>query len=196
MTAAEAIVTGFNSWMGIANPASPYQSELGNRMLFGVLINGQGTPFSISQLSFSATSTDGNGLAFGFGAGSYNYSLDYQGILFGADGLLGGGDYSFVTSGPNTQLVDGLVGRGSGNSYAAYCSPCTAAEQQAAIDAAAAAVAFQFTGTYLLGETTGSGTFNVSAVPESSTWAMMILGFAGVGCLIYRRRNQAALTVA
>ena len=103
VTAAEAIVTGFNSWMGIANPASPYQSELGNRMLFGVLINGQGTPFSISQLSFSATSTDGNGLAFGFGAGSYNYSLDYQGILFGADGLLGGGDDTFVTSGPRVQ---------------------------------------------------------------------------------------------
>jgi hypothetical protein len=37
----------------------------------------------------------------------------------------------------------------------------------------------------------------VSAVPEPSTWAMMILGFAGVGFMVYRRRNQAsALTVA
>ena len=33
---------------------------------------------------------------------------------------------------------------------------------------------------------------NVSAVPEPSTWAMMILGFAGVGFMAYRRRNQAA----
>jgi hypothetical protein len=32
----------------------------------------------------------------------------------------------------------------------------------------------------------------VAAVPEPSTWAMMILGFAGVGYLTYRRRNQAA----
>jgi len=31
------------------------------------------------------------------------------------------------------------------------------------------------------------------AVPEPSTWAMMILGFAGVGFLVYRRRNQAAV---
>jgi hypothetical protein len=31
-----------------------------------------------------------------------------------------------------------------------------------------------------------------SAVPEPSTWAMMILGFAGVGFMAYRRRNQAA----
>ncbi len=29
-----------------------------------------------------------------------------------------------------------------------------------------------------------------SAVPEPSTWAMMILGFAGVGFMAYRRRNQ------
>lgn len=30
-------------------------------------------------------------------------------------------------------------------------------------------------------------------VPEPSTWAMMIIGFAGVGFLTYRRRNQAAV---
>ena len=33
----------------------------------------------------------------------------------------------------------------------------------------------------------------VSAVPEPSTWAMMILGFAGVGFLAYRRKPKAAL---
>jgi hypothetical protein len=30
----------------------------------------------------------------------------------------------------------------------------------------------------------------VGAIPEPSTWAMMILGFAGVGFLAYRRRGQ------
>jgi outer membrane lipase/esterase len=30
----------------------------------------------------------------------------------------------------------------------------------------------------------------VAAVPESSTWAMMILGFAGIGFMAYRRRGQ------
>jgi hypothetical protein len=30
----------------------------------------------------------------------------------------------------------------------------------------------------------------VSAVPEPSTWAMMILGFMGVGFMAYRRRGQ------
>lgn len=31
----------------------------------------------------------------------------------------------------------------------------------------------------------------VAAVPEPSTWAMMILGFCGVGFVTYRRRKQA-----
>jgi hypothetical protein len=32
----------------------------------------------------------------------------------------------------------------------------------------------------------------VVGVPEPSTWAMMILGFAGIGFMAYRRRNQTA----
>lgn len=34
------------------------------------------------------------------------------------------------------------------------------------------------------------------AVPEPSTWAMMLLGFAGVGFMTYRRRNQSAASAA
>jgi hypothetical protein len=33
----------------------------------------------------------------------------------------------------------------------------------------------------------------VSSVPEPSTWAMMILGFCGLGFLAHRRRNQLTL---
>ena len=36
--------------------------------------------------------------------------------------------------------------------------------------------------------------FTIAAVPEPSTWAMMILGFAGVGFLAYRRRTLALAT--
>ena len=36
----------------------------------------------------------------------------------------------------------------------------------------------------------------VSAVPEPSTWAMMILGFAGVGFMAYRRKDRLALRAA
>lgn len=33
----------------------------------------------------------------------------------------------------------------------------------------------------------------VAAVPEPSTWAMMILGFAGTGFMAYRRKSKPAL---
>lgn len=36
----------------------------------------------------------------------------------------------------------------------------------------------------------------VAAVPEPSTWAMMILGFVGLGFLTYRRKNHTAPAVA
>ena len=36
----------------------------------------------------------------------------------------------------------------------------------------------------------------INAVPEPSTWAMMILGFAGVGFMAYRRKAQSAVRLA
>lgn len=39
--------------------------------------------------------------------------------------------------------------------------------------------------------TVNSDVFAVAAVPEPSTWAMMLLGFAGVGAMTYRRRKQS-----
>jgi hypothetical protein len=48
---------------------------------------------------------------------------------------------------------------------------------------------------------THQGPFNASfsltgTVPEPSTWAMMILGFAGVGFMAYRRKSKPALMAA
>jgi hypothetical protein len=37
--------------------------------------------------------------------------------------------------------------------------------------------------------------FSVAAVPEASTWAMMILGFAGIGFTAYRRKRQSSLRI-
>jgi PEP-CTERM motif len=36
----------------------------------------------------------------------------------------------------------------------------------------------------------------VAAVPEASTWAMMLLGFAGLGFMAYRRKSKPALMAA
>jgi hypothetical protein len=46
----------------------------------------------------------------------------------------------------------------------------------------------------------GADSFNavaaVATVPEPSTWAMMVLGFFGVGFLAYRRKNQGGVRLA
>jgi hypothetical protein len=38
-----------------------------------------------------------------------------------------------------------------------------------------------------------SGDIVAPAVPEPSTWAMMILGFLGLGFMAYRRKNSMTL---
>jgi hypothetical protein len=43
---------------------------------------------------------------------------------------------------------------------------------------------------------TTTGDLAVSAVPEPSTWAMMILGFAGIGFMAYRRKVKTGFRLA
>lgn len=56
--------------------------------------------------------------------------------------------------------------------------------------------AFGNQGTLDLSFSRGVGNTAVDGVPEPSTWAMMILGFSGVGFMAYRRRSQASALTA
>src|SRR5262245_15416952 len=57
ITASQIVVTNFPSWLGQANPGAAFgaafASELGSRLHFGLHVNGNGTQFSLSQLSFA-----------------------------------------------------------------------------------------------------------------------------------------------
>jgi hypothetical protein len=44
----------------------------------------------------------------------------------------------------------------------------------------------------LNGPNIGQPSFQISAVPEPSTWAMMILGFIGLGFMAYRRKQNGS----
>ncbi|MDR3468870.1 MAG: PEPxxWA-CTERM sorting domain-containing protein [Xanthobacteraceae bacterium] len=41
-----------------------------------------------------------------------------------------------------------------------------------------------------------NGAFAISVVPEPSTWAMLLLGFAGIGFMAFRRKSKPALISA
>jgi hypothetical protein len=45
-------------------------------------------------------------------------------------------------------------------------------------------------------DNSGSITATVSAVPEPSTWAMMIVGFLGIGFMANRRKSNVAVRIA
>jgi hypothetical protein len=206
ITAGQNLVSGFSSWDGTADPGTvfgpAYANELGNRVLFGLTILGNGQQFSISQLSFTETSNDpSNAMGFTFAAGSYNYSNEYVGVIYGAGGAADIADYTYVTSGPNTQLVDALYGRGSGNAFAVYSTDPGTTIQDKLNNALAGIPNMTLTGTYSLIDTPGSqintfamslGYVNVAAVPEPST--LISTGTGVVLALAYarRRRRRAA----
>ena len=104
----------------------------------------------------------------------------------------GGFDTIFITSGITlvTNIVTPYGGQGIGASGPSssgffFFNP-TASEP---------GLSFTFTPS---GETTTAGTVSseVAAVPEPSTWAMMILGFFGVGYMAYRRKAKPTFMAA
>ncbi len=195
----EMVVTGFPSWDAQADPGTvfgpAFANELGNRPLFGVVIDaGPGAPsISISELSFVMGGNDPGGLLnWTWPIGTYQYSSEYVGVIFGTNG----NPVTYITSGPSTQLVNEIVGRGSGNANDAYCTGCSIAQQQAAIEDSLSQYAgmSQFTGTYTLTGpggvlSTGSGDFDV--VPEPATFGTMA-GVALALVLAAMRRRAAA----
>lgn len=163
------LVTGFASWLGNANPGTAYgpqfAGEYGNRMHFGLHIMGNGTKFSVAQLSFDCSSSDpDNSLGFSFPAGSYDYSPARIGIIYNPNGTK-----TFVTGGDPNQLVDEFVTRGSGNAFAVYDDPSfPGATLQEKIDNALRTLPhMQITGSYsLTGIGTGSATVNLRKLNE------------------------------
>jgi hypothetical protein len=201
------LVTSFPSWQGQADPGTnfgaAFANELGNRLHFGLLVNGNGTQVSLSELTFNMHSSDpGDLFAFSGDFSSDDYSSVRVGIDFGSDGKLGGGDDTYVTSGAGTQLVDAFVYIGVGNALDpvadAGCvlppSP-TVAQEQAALDCGKAfydsLMPFSITTDYSL----VSDTVEIASTSETVDFAVpepvsaILFGTGLVGFAVGRRRK-------
>jgi hypothetical protein len=195
LDAGQVAVTSFPSWLGVADPPSPFQNEYGNRLHFGLHVLGNGTKFSISEMSFTASSSDTtNSLGFSWGLGTYNYGAGHVGINYGADGIKGTSDDVRITSGANTQLVDELVSRGSGNAWWPGGDAADPANppggRQASINDlrswAESEKPISVMGSYTVQGVTGSASVNV--VPEPGTSMLLIAGGL-TGLAVWARRR-------
>jgi hypothetical protein len=102
------------------------------------------------------------------------FSLDNGGIGFYAAGIF------------NYYVPPAPVQGGNGDPFAAFNLYGNGADAAIVSTTASYDVNTPFNGTYTL----------TAAVPEPSTWAMMILGFAGIGFMAYRRKSSATVLTA
>lgn len=111
------------------------------------------------------------------------FSMTIGGTNSGGSGVVTGLAYGGNSNIPNIGNLLGTLGPLTGNPY----SGTGTFTLVPSVDPFALLVGVDVTRT-TAGTTTGD--FNVSAVPEPSTWAMMILGFIGVGFMAYRRKDK------
>lgn len=150
--------------------------------------NGYGQAYGNSQAYYSFTISDAMNYLFSWhttsltsgNANTYNYYGEYA-YLCGATCYA----FSLYTPTNDTNSVSGIIAAGSYTlgiyNYYYYNDLVYAYGGQS-------------------GSITHDDTYNfnlfTAAVPEASTWAMMILGFLGVGFLAYRRSGGAAMRIA
>jgi hypothetical protein len=138
---------------------------------------GLASPFSGTGLagSFSAPP-----LTSGGGATNFEYQILYNGILPQGNNVPGVSTLTFEVVG---KQISNLI---------SLSEPCTGCSPSGQVNLFFAADIYNSNP----GGATGYVGAQISAVPEPSTWAMMILGFFGVGFMAYRRKGQAALRLA
>jgi hypothetical protein len=155
-------------------------------------LNVNATSFAVQNglLGVSYTQQAGFATAFatgGFGSGnlggglgSFNLQVtSFDGYDHAATGI------SFTltdTSGTWASASDVLLANANGNEVAAHVAICLTAAASCPTDVGGAAAVTGYA---------GGGPDPVSGVPEPSTWAMLIIGFAGLGFMAYRRKSQS-----
>lgn len=155
---------------------------------------------TITQLStYLQAGTGGQGTAFTFAIysdagfiGSRNLATQFQysvGAMFESNGWNGAAaNWTVPTTGNYWVAVE--MGSCSRN-----CPQLDLVTETSDATGTAPALGFAFAGTTHKFQLAPSDPFGirVTAVPEPSTWAMMLAGFLGLGLLAYRRRDKVAL---
>jgi hypothetical protein len=203
VTAASANATTYHTYGDVTTSSSGFLATSTNPSGYGgITIDFTANQFAVSTLT--TLSADYQMMQGNFGGGAPRFSIfdasfnNLAYIYFGtplggqsfADPLAGAagntGNYADLSSSD----VRVYVGN-TGETWAQF----VAASGGALVGYVTLDLDGGFTGTQqaLFNNFTVNDTVIAAPVPEASTWAMLILGFAGVGFMAYRRRNQTAL---
>lgn len=191
----------FNSWLGIANPSTPFENEYGNNLYFGVVINGGLQSFSLSQLVYEDNLATYDPSLIGTTPFSFNgdtYDSRFLAFVDDGNGVLDGADSQVALNADGSTLVNYLFYRG----IPTFFLPLKGATDQEALDNTVAALnanaPLAITASYCLADTPGSTDCGAASgrasavvggeIPEPSTYALMGLGLAA---LAYVRRRMA-----
>jgi hypothetical protein len=167
-------------------PASATQIQVGSCAEFAPCWNGPTQPWS-SNLNLAQLTS--------LGLGSTQDEIATQTAQFVI--RLGITTFNFTTlSGPVVESIGEFNGPGSFNDPGPFPSGLLVGTFFIPLDAIALTVSGTF-GNSVIDSSSGVNVClgdgpcgAVGAVPEPSTWAMLILGFAGIGFMAYRRRQS------
>jgi hypothetical protein len=129
---------------------------------------------------FNYESTTGAATNFQYTLNGTTFSANLSGLEFFPGSVGGGFDVNFA-NGDALSFLNYLGG--SALDFTSGITPGAFATNVAIFDD-------------INGNSVGSANLVVAAVPEASTWAMMLLGFFGVGFMAYRNRAKSALRLA
>ena len=202
-------VTSFNSWMGQAGPAAPFNNELGNRLHAGVVITDTGGTFTLADVSFAMHSSDtaadftdagtcpsgaGGSLCWENDLSGTDFSKGTRiGINFGGDGAPGGGDdtvYDTSNPGNDATPLNELVYVGDGNAFWPG-GPGDSLTGQAAMDEWTNYMKtnhLSISNVYCVKGTCNQATVAI-ATPEPASIAVLGFGMLGLGLRRLRRRK-------
>jgi hypothetical protein len=144
-----------------------------------------------------------NGDVGGIGAQPFNDATNYLSVLKNGSvtGTIAGGAtilqfyVGSVDQYNSISFDNGAGGTYSGADFTSNNNGCRTAPCSGLLTFIGSFQSFTLTSSDNSFETDSFTTF-ARAVPEPSTWAMMILGFMGVGFLAYRRKNTSAFRFA
>lgn len=165
------------------------QTSAGSITPFNILVGefGVTTVYTIANSSFGkAGETAGQLIFHGSAGGTYTYTF------LEGDNIRDHATTGFNIDAPNIFASQDFGGGTRLDVQRIFLPTAFASETLVSID-------FSYIGNTVPGDGEAflaAITTSVAAVPEPSTWAMMILGFAGVGYMAYRRKNKMALNAA